>query len=85
MISNGNTCSLLHQSRVRSRLWPKWETSRELHCAMGTLSDQQKRTLLLRYFGNLAFSEIADIMGTPLNTVLSHLSTRTVGTTGPAR
>ena len=37
-----------------------------------TLPDAQRRTLELRYFGDLTFKEIADALGCPLNTALSH-------------
>ena len=40
--------------------------------AMERLSPIQRRVLLLRYYGQLGFAEIADVTETPLNTVLSH-------------
>jgi RNA polymerase sigma-70 factor, ECF subfamily len=36
------------------------------------LSPLQQRVLLLRYYGQLSFAEIAEIVGCPLNTTLSH-------------
>jgi RNA polymerase sigma-70 factor, ECF subfamily len=48
------------------------EDRHQLAQAIDTLSDAQRRTLLLRYYGQLEFHEIADIMELPLNTVLSH-------------
>lgn len=48
------------------------ESSQRLHAALATLSEPQRRTLLLRYFGDLPFAEIATTLGLPLNTVLSH-------------
>ena len=41
--------------------------------AMNRLSAVQRRALTLRFFGEMKFSEIADIMQIPLNTVLSHV------------
>ncbi|HVW37367.1 MAG TPA: sigma-70 family RNA polymerase sigma factor [Pirellulales bacterium] len=57
---------------------PPWErlareeTQRLLAAALDALSEPQRRTLLLRYYGNLDFNEIAELLGAPLNTVLSH-------------
>jgi len=48
------------------------ETRRRLMQAMDELTPAQRRVLLLRYFGQLGFQEIADIMHCPLGTVLSH-------------
>jgi RNA polymerase sigma-70 factor (ECF subfamily) len=39
---------------------------------MESLSPQQQRVLLLRYYGELGFAEIAAIMQCPLGTALSH-------------
>ena len=57
---------------------PPWERmaqaemQRLLAAALDSLSDPQRRTLLLRYYGNLEFNEIAAQLCCPLNTVLSH-------------
>ncbi|HEV3003066.1 MAG TPA: RNA polymerase sigma factor [Pirellulales bacterium] len=57
---------------------PPWEgmarseSHRQLAAALDALSEPQRRTLLLRFFGNLEFSEIAAVLDCPLNTVLSH-------------
>lgn len=48
------------------------EQARRLHAALKQLTDPQRRTLLLRYFGNLDFAEIGVQLNLPLNTVLSH-------------
>ena len=48
------------------------EAERHLAQALTTLSPAQRRVLLLRYYGHLSFEEIADILGCPLNTALSH-------------
>ncbi|MCL6503014.1 MAG: sigma-70 family RNA polymerase sigma factor [Pirellulales bacterium] len=50
----------------------QYEHRRQLYEALALLSDFQRRTLLLRCYGNLEFSEIAAILGCPLNTALSH-------------
>jgi RNA polymerase sigma factor (sigma-70 family) len=39
---------------------------------LSRLSDAQQRTLLLRFFAGMSFQEIADALGCPLGTVLSH-------------
>ena len=48
------------------------EAERELATALGALSPDQRRVVLLRYYGGLEFSEIARQCGSPLGTVLSH-------------
>ncbi len=48
------------------------ENRRQLTEALDTLTDGQRRTLLLRYYGDMEFQEIADVMECPTNTVLSH-------------
>jgi RNA polymerase sigma-70 factor, ECF subfamily len=40
--------------------------------ALERISPAQQRVLLLRYYGDLEFAEIARIVGCPLNTALSH-------------
>jgi RNA polymerase sigma-70 factor (ECF subfamily) len=44
----------------------------ELTRALEQLSPAQRRILLLRYYGQMGFQEIADTVGCPLNTTLSH-------------
>jgi RNA polymerase sigma-70 factor, ECF subfamily len=44
----------------------------ELAEALDTLTPMQRRVLLLRYYGQLSFAEIAATVECPLNTVLSH-------------
>ena len=48
------------------------ETSGELAAALQQLTPAQTRVLLLRFFGDLTFEEIAQTLGCPLGTVLSH-------------
>lgn len=48
------------------------ETNEELTAALDRLSPAQKRVLLLRFFGDLSFAEIAAAMNCPLGTALSH-------------
>jgi RNA polymerase sigma-70 factor (ECF subfamily) len=48
------------------------ESRRQLAAALEGLSPEQRRVLLLRYYGELPFKEIAQQMDTPLGTVLSH-------------
>jgi RNA polymerase sigma-70 factor, ECF subfamily len=48
------------------------ETSEEMSAALDRLSPAQRRVLLLRFFGNLSFEEIAGALGCPLSTALSH-------------
>lgn len=48
------------------------EAEQDLTDAMDRLSVGQRRVLLMRYFGGLEFAEIAEQLGCPLNTALSH-------------
>jgi RNA polymerase sigma-70 factor (ECF subfamily) len=48
------------------------DTHCELAAALGRLSPAQRRVLLLRYYSDLEFAEIASVMEIPLNTALSH-------------
>jgi RNA polymerase sigma-70 factor, ECF subfamily len=48
------------------------ERTRQLAEALGHLSEVQQRVLLLRYYGQMTFAEIAEATGCPLNTALSH-------------
>lgn len=48
------------------------EAFRQLGAAMDSLSPAQRRVLLLRYYGELSFSEIGEIVGCPTGTALSH-------------
>jgi RNA polymerase sigma factor (sigma-70 family) len=48
------------------------ECRQQLEAALDMLSEPQRRTLLLRYYGDLDFDEIARIIECPTNTALSH-------------
>lgn len=48
------------------------ENEQALFAALNELSELQRRTLLLRYYGNMDFREIARVLECPANTVLSH-------------
>ncbi len=48
------------------------DTSGELAAGLNRLSPAQKRVLLLRYYGDMEFAEIAQQMDIPRNTALSH-------------
>jgi RNA polymerase sigma-70 factor (ECF subfamily) len=48
------------------------EVGDELTMALDQLTPAQKRVLLLRFFGDLSFEEIAEMIGCPLGTALSH-------------
>lgn len=48
------------------------ELGGELSRILDKLSESEKRVLTLRYYGEMKFNEIADLMELPLNTVLSH-------------
>ena len=48
------------------------EATEQLTAALDQLSPMQQRVLLLRYYGQLSFAEIAEMIGCPLNTTLSH-------------
>ncbi len=44
----------------------------QLAATLDSLSPPQRRVLLLRYYGDLSFAEIAKIMECPVSTALSH-------------
>jgi RNA polymerase sigma-70 factor (ECF subfamily) len=48
------------------------ENEQQLAAALELLSEPQRRTLLLRYYGDLDFNDIAATLACPVNTVLSH-------------
>ena len=48
------------------------EQNELLAAALDQLSTPQRRVLLLRYYGQFGFAEIADMVGCPLSTTLSH-------------
>ncbi len=48
------------------------ETTEELTSALAQLTTNQRRVLLLRFFSDMTFEEIAETMSCPLSTALSH-------------
>jgi RNA polymerase sigma-70 factor (ECF subfamily) len=49
------------------------EQEQKLQWAIQQLPEPQKQVLLLRYYGNLKFIEIAEMLGCPLNTALGRM------------
>jgi RNA polymerase sigma-70 factor, ECF subfamily len=49
------------------------EAESKLRAAMELLPANQREVLLLRYYGNLKFVEIAEMLGCPLNTALGRM------------
>lgn len=49
------------------------DQDRKLQWAMSQLPEPQRQVLLLRYYGNLKFVEIAEIIGCPVNTALGRV------------
>jgi RNA polymerase sigma-70 factor (ECF subfamily) len=49
------------------------ESVDKLRAAIDRLPDAQKQVLTLRYYSNLKFSEIAEMVGCPLNTALGRM------------
>ena len=47
------------------------EQCEKLRRAIEVLPDGQREVLLLRYYGNMKFSDIADVLGCPVNTALT--------------
>jgi RNA polymerase sigma-70 factor (ECF subfamily) len=50
------------------------ERSKRMAAAVDGLPDAQRSALYLRYFEELSYKEIAEIMGTPIGTVMSRLN-----------
>jgi RNA polymerase sigma-70 factor (ECF subfamily) len=48
------------------------ESRAELAQALDRLTDMQQRVLLLRFYGEMDFAQIAQVVGCPLGTALSH-------------
>lgn len=48
------------------------EDRQRLNEALGELTESQRRVLLLRYFSDMGFAEIASLLEIPLGTALSH-------------
>jgi RNA polymerase sigma-70 factor, ECF subfamily len=65
-IEPASSCELPPES------FEKHEGQEELTRALDGVTSVQKRVLLLRYFGDLSFEEIAETVGCPLGTALSH-------------
>jgi RNA polymerase sigma-70 factor (ECF subfamily) len=63
-----------HQSPSPERLVLDDERSRRVHAAIATLSAEYREALVLREFEGLSYKEIADVIGTPIGTVMSRLS-----------
>jgi RNA polymerase sigma-70 factor, ECF subfamily len=49
------------------------EQERKLQGAIRQLPENQRQVLMLRYYGNLKFVEIASLLGCPLNTALGRM------------
>jgi RNA polymerase sigma-70 factor (ECF subfamily) len=49
------------------------EQEQKLHRAIAKLPEAQRQVLMLRYYSNLKFVEIADLLGCPLNTALGRM------------
>jgi RNA polymerase sigma-70 factor (ECF subfamily) len=49
------------------------EQEQKLRAAIEKLPEVQRQVLMLRYYSNLKFVEIADLMGCPLNTALGRM------------
>lgn len=75
MTVDGEDWQQIEPAQAGAPPWQQLESAeerQELQRALDTLSEPQRRTLLLRYYGQMEFSEIANLMDCPLNTVLSH-------------
>ena len=48
------------------------EAAQRLNAALAQVTPIQQRVLLLRYYGQLTFEQIAEALSCPLNTALSH-------------
>ena len=62
----------LNRDEPPSQSLAKEEAAAALNAAMNALTEPQRRVLLLRYYGELSFEEIAGTMECSLSTALSH-------------
>jgi RNA polymerase sigma-70 factor (ECF subfamily) len=65
-------CEPTSRASEPSQAIQRAEEAQQLAAALDRLSIAQRRVLLLRYYGQFSFAEIADMTGLPLNTALSH-------------
>ena len=63
---------LVDQERRPDERAADGEAARRLHTALDEITPIQRRVLLLRFYGQMTFQEIADAVDCPLGTVLSH-------------
>lgn len=61
-----------HAPSAETRL-ENLEEHERLRIAIESLPEAQREVLLLRYYGNLKFTEIASLLGCPLNTALGRM------------
>jgi len=54
------------------------EQEQKLHRAIEKLPEAQRQVLMLRYYSNLKFVEIAELLGCPLNTALGRMHKATM-------
>ena len=54
------------------------EQEKKLHQAIAKLPEAQRQVLMLRYYSNLKFVEIAELLGCPLNTALGRMHKATM-------
>ena len=62
-----------HQEQPEEALVSKWEYERLLN-AMNTLHHKHRSVLVLRYFNDLSYDEIGQVVGIPLGTVKSRIN-----------
>lgn len=67
------TASLVDESLNPEELLMRLEASAAVHHALGSLSPDRRRVLILAFFEGLTHQEIADVIGLPLGTVKSHV------------
>jgi RNA polymerase sigma-70 factor, ECF subfamily len=65
-------CEPIYQAADPPAAAVRAEENQQLAAALDRLSPPQRRVLLLRYYGQFRFAEIAEMIDCPLNTTLSH-------------
>jgi len=72
-ISDLEQSELIDAKENPEQILAEKETQKQVLNALGQLSEVEQEVFMLRHFGGMSFSEIAELLGINLNTVLSRM------------